>query len=87
MADKFRTHDTRLSDPASNAFVVTPDDATDLTTDARFLYVGVSGDITCDLVGGDTGVLFAAVPVGVFPFRVRRVRATGTTASSIVGAY
>ncbi|WP_442894415.1 spike base protein, RCAP_Rcc01079 family [Bradyrhizobium sp. AZCC 1708] len=34
-----------------------------------------------------TGVLFSTVPVGWFPVQVRRVNATGTTATNIVAVY
>jgi hypothetical protein len=79
--------------PARNAtFVGTPaDDTTDLTTYAKALYIGVSGDVTIVLAGdrstNGVGVLFKAVPVGILAVQVRRILATGTTATNIVALY
>ena len=70
--------------PASSAFAITPDDSNDLARNTRALFVGVTGNINVDMVGGQT-VLFSNVPVGIFPIRVKRVRSTSTTATSIVG--
>jgi hypothetical protein len=58
---------------------------------AKFLYVGVSGNITLITAGDNsasgqgTPVLYSNVPVGWFPVQVRAVLATGTTASGLVG--
>lgn len=73
--------------PAENAFAVTPSDDTDLAEDTRGLYVGVSGDVKVDLVGGTT-VTFVGLAAGVLhPLRVKRVYETGTDAEDIVGVY
>lgn len=73
--------------PAENAFAVTPNNFADLAEDTRGLYVGVSGDVKVDLVGGTT-VTFVNLAAGVIhPIRARRVYATGTSATSIIGAY
>jgi len=74
--------------PASNAFAVTPNDSADLTHAARGLYVGASGDVKVDLVGGDTAVTLVGLAAGVVhPIRVKRVYSTDTTATSIVALY
>lgn len=71
--------------PATRAAAVTPNDGTDLGFHSRALYVGGAGDVCVDMVDTGTSVVFAGVPAGsVLPFRVKRVRATGTTASLIV---
>lgn len=75
-----------MADPARNASAITPNDSADLTTRALALYVGVSGDVKLDTWGGET-VTFANVPAGILPVRARRVYATGTTASGIIGLY
>lgn len=77
--------DSRTTSPAQNAIAVTPSDTTIIG--ARSLYVGVTGDITVDMVGGQTGVLFKAAPVGVLPIAALRVKATGTTATNILALY
>ncbi len=77
---------SHLADPAQHAFAVTPGDEADLTNWALALYVGGSGDVRLDTWAGET-VTFANVPAGILPVRARRVRATGTTATGIVGLY
>lgn len=73
--------------PAENAFAVTPNNDADLAEDTRGLYVGVSGDVKVDLVGGTT-VTFVNLAAGVIhPIRARRVYATGTDAGDIIGVY
>lgn len=74
--------------PAENAFAVTPDNDNNLAEDTRGLYVGVSGDVKVDLVGGSTGITFVNLAAGVIhPIRARRIHATGTDATNIVGVY
>jgi len=78
---------TRGSDPADNATEITPSDSTDLTNTARSLYVGAGGDVKVTTANGDT-VTFEEVQGGsILPVRVRRIFATGTTATSIVAIY
>lgn len=70
--------------PARRLEAVTPSDTVDLVYMSRALYVGTAGDISVIDYFGAT-VLLKNVPVGVLPVCVQRVRATGTTASNIVG--
>lgn len=87
MADEFSKHSSGLDSPASRAFAIVPSDSTDLTTSTRGIYVGVSGDVSLITTGGDT-VTLVGVPAGVIlPIRASRVRATATTATSLVGLY
>lgn len=73
---------------AINADAVTPNDSADLTDHAiKGLWVGGTGSIVLTTVAGDD-VTIAAVPAGaIVPIQVARVKATGTTASSIVALY
>lgn len=74
--------------PASGAVAVTPADGSDLSlAPTRGLYIGVSGDVKVDMLGGDTAITFKAAPVGVLPIRVKRVYSTGTTATNILALY
>lgn len=68
---------------ALDAAAVTPSDSTDLTNTAYQLWIGVSGDVALITAGGDL-VTFKAAPVGILHVRVKRVKATGTTATSIL---
>lgn len=77
--------------PSRRAFAITPSNSTDFLVDAgasvpKALYVGNTGDVAVQLVDDGATVTFAAVPGGsILPIRPRRVLATGTTASGIVG--
>lgn len=86
-ADSFEHYKNWPTAPARTAFAITPDDATDLTTVPRELYVGTGGNLKITLVDGGT-VVFANVPDGArLPYRAKRVFATLTTAADIVGVY
>ncbi|OXM83966.1 spike base protein, RCAP_Rcc01079 family [Paenibacillus rigui] len=73
---------------SNKAVVVTPNDSADLTGGATLaIYIGGSGNVKADMADGST-VTFNALSVGiVHPLSVRRVYATGTTATNIVGLY
>jgi hypothetical protein len=68
----------------SDAFAVTTSDTVDLKRGVIGLYVGGTGDVKID-TWNTSGVVFKAVPVGtVLHVPVKRVYATGTTATNIV---
>ena len=72
--------------PASDAIAVTPHDTTELDTVCRALYVGGAGNVSVVMNG--TVVTFAGVGAGqILPIRTSLVRATLTTATSIVALY
>lgn len=79
-----------------HAAAVTPSDSTlvggngnaQQVNGTRYLYVGGTGDVTVDTVGGETSITFKAVPVGtLLAIRAIRVHATGTTATNIVAMW
>lgn len=77
----------RLIPPASRGFAVTPHNTNLLLHETRGVYVGVAGDLKCDLADGDT-VTFVGLAGGIIhPIRATRIYATGTSATSIVGVY
>lgn len=86
MPDIFEDRSSGLESPAYHAAEVTPSDTTDLTTDARALYVGTGGDIRVLTSGGST-VTFRNVPAGILPVRVQRVFVVGTTATDLVAVW
>lgn len=69
------------SSPAYYAKAITPSDTDD--DGFRALYVGGTGNVALVMVDGNV-VTFNAVS-GVLPVTGRRVNATGTTATGIVG--
>lgn len=75
-----------VSSPARNCVAIVPNDATDLLVVTKAIYVGTGGNIVLRTIEGAADVTFANVPTGtVLPIRARAIRATGTTASQIVG--
>lgn len=67
----------------STGKAITPSDTT--TQTYRAVYVGGTGNLTVVDEGGDT-VTFNAVPVGtIIPIACQLVKATGTTATLLVG--
>lgn len=84
MSDPFAKYPITLADPLNSAEAVTPNDAVDLSTATRAIFVGTAGDLRVTLVGGSI-VTFPNAGAGWHPLRVSRVWATGTTASDIVG--
>lgn len=70
--------------PAIRGAPVTPNDSTDLAFVTKALYVGGAGTISVDFAESGTAISFTVVAGAILPFRVKRVRATGTSATNIV---
>ena len=84
MEDDFRRHEAGLTSPAERAESIAPSDTTDLPRATRALYVGESGDVALRMVSG-ASVTFTGMQGGmIYPLRVARVLATGTTAAGLV---
>jgi hypothetical protein len=70
----------------TRALAITTSDTVNFTDVADAIYVGVSGVVVA--VGADgVAVTFTGAPVGVLPFRAKRVNATSTTATNMVALY
>ena len=75
-----------LIDPANGAFLIVPSNSINLTEDTTGIYAGGAGDVKVQMINGD--IVTFTVPAGVvLPIQVRRVYATGTTASGVIGLY
>lgn len=86
MTDSFNNTTDSLIAPSSNCFAITPNDAAELATVTKAIYVGEGGAVVLRSVRGGDDVTFSNVPSGaILDVRARFVRATGTTASQIVG--
>ena len=73
------------SAPGSDGFSITPSDTNNFVSIARSLYVGVAGDVAVVTPAG-TVLVHKGVQAGaILPIMARRINATGTTASSIIG--
>ena len=84
--DRYSAAAQSLIAPSDDFFAITPDDVAVLPRATKAIYVGTGGDVTVVSVRGDSPVTFAGVPDGaVLDLRVKAIRATGTTASNLVG--
>lgn len=84
--NNFSQNDNATQAPASYAFVITPNNTTDLEQVTRAIYVGGDGNIAMRLANNDTHVDFIGVKAGtILPVRANRVRATDTTATGLIG--
>jgi hypothetical protein len=71
---------------ARNAVTIVPHATNAVSPIPDQVYVGGAGDITCRLMGDNADVVFKAVPVGtLLPIRAQYIRATGTTATLMIG--
>src|SRR5258708_653211 len=88
--DKARNPWSNVPDDNPTSFgntgsVITPSDTVDLTSYAKSIVITAAGNIVVIPAGNldANPITFTGVPVGfVIPYRVRRVNATGTTASA-----
>lgn len=72
--------------PATHCFAISPNDTEDLDRVTKAIYVGAGGDVALVAAAGEAPVVFQNVASGaILDVRVRAVKATGTTASGIVG--
>ncbi|MFN4211116.1 MAG: hypothetical protein ACK4G5_11140 [Devosia sp.] len=85
MPDRFAEHAIGLDSPASHGFAVTPSDGADLPDVTRAIYVGGSGAVAATLASS-AEITLAGIAAGtILPLRIRRIKATGTTATFILG--
>lgn len=73
---------------ATNALQITPNDSVDLPQATRAIYIGGSGTLTVMFNGTNSIVTYPAVAAGSsLPISVRRVYASGTSATGLVGMW
>ena len=73
--------------PYTDAEAVTPSNTVGFDFPCRGLYVGATGDVSVEMLGGAT-VILTDLAAGVFhPIRVNRVNSTDTTATGIVAVW
>lgn len=86
MPDRFAGFADSPSSPAALAFAITPNDTAELITATKAIYVGTAGHVTLRAIGASGDVTYRNVPAGSYlTVRASFVRATGTTATDIVG--
>lgn len=87
MTDKFEQYADSLEGPFTASSAVTPNDDADIAMISRGILVGVSGSVQVTMESGDVITIPTLVAGVVHPIRVKRVHATGTTATGIVSFW
>lgn len=85
ITDPFASHVDSLTSPVTGGFDITPADGTDLARVTRALMVTTAGDVAVTFRDGTSLTLPGLTPGVIYPLRVTRVLATGTTASGVKG--
>lgn len=85
--DHFETQSSPQTGPVLGGFDVTPNDGADLDVLTRALMVTGEGNVTAIFKDGTTLTLPGLAVGVVYPVRVSRILATGTTATGIKGLY
>ena len=85
ISDPFATHVDSLSGPVTGGFDITPNDSADLPAVTRGVMVAAGGDVSVTFRDGSVVTLPGLTPGVIYPLRVTRVRATGTTATGLKG--
>lgn len=74
-----------FSDPAHGVIAITPHNTNDIGARVRGIWVGVAGDVSVVCHDGSSALFVGAAAGSVIPVYARRVNATGTTATNLVG--
>ncbi|TNE33771.1 MAG: hypothetical protein EP350_03410 [Alphaproteobacteria bacterium] len=84
--DNFQSTSDSVTAPASRCFEITPNDSVELVEATKAIYVGTGGDVTLRSLDSAADVTFRNIQDGsIIDVRVSALRATGTSASDIVG--
>lgn len=84
--DPFRYLTDSPMSPAEQCFEITPSDSQDLPTPTKALFIGEGGDVALVTLRGNSEITFRNLQSGsILDVRVKAVRASGTTAASLVG--
>jgi hypothetical protein len=86
MAENFTDYQDSVNDPSRAPYAITPHNNNELSIVPKALYIGTGGTIVLRGVKGTEDVTFKNVASGqVLAVRALYVRATGTTATDIIG--
>jgi hypothetical protein len=88
--DKFSQNERGVIAPYTRAVTITPSDSTDLAETPRALQIhaGTGSTPVKVTMAGDSAAVTMNLQTGfIFPLRVSRVWATGTSATSVIALY
>lgn len=84
--DNFSNHSDTVSGPSREPFAVIPHDVNSLSEIPKRIYIGTGGNVTLRGVDAIADVTYKNVGSGVYlDVRPSHIRATGTTATDIIG--
>ncbi len=86
-SDPNQYKEAALHSPFSNAVDLGIGSDVDLGTPCRGFMVGAAGNVKITTTGGDVVTLTNLSPGVVYPWRCKRIWATGTTATGIIAGY
>ena len=88
--DKFASNERAILAPYTRAVTITPSDSTDLVETPRALQIhaGTNSTPVKVTMSGDSAAVTMNLQTGfIYPLRVSRVWATGTSATSVIALY
>lgn len=85
ISDGFKQFSDSPSAPARQAFAISPHDSEELSPLPKALFVAGAGSLTLCAADSSADVSLSVGAGQILPIRARFIRATGTTASGIVG--
>lgn len=68
-----------------SSYQIVPNDTKDIDPLPRVVYIGVAGDVHYVMINGHERT--RSLPAGYHPLQMKKIFATGTTASEIEGHY
>lgn len=78
---------TTLNDPTENLEEITPSDSAELNFISRAVLATTGGIITVDMAGTGTNKPIPIAAGQFLPIRIKKVYATGTSASGLISFY
>ena len=87
MPDNYASHASGLNSPGIKHYVVTPNDSTDFAVNFRSVWIGGAGNVVIVTDDGVAVTYQGAAAGSTIPMRGKRINATGTTATNMVGMY
>ncbi len=84
--DYYAGRQTPMTGPLPHCFAITPHDSNELTATTRGISANVAGAAVL-VFYDDSEATFTMLAGVVYPFRVKQVKSTGTTATGLYGFY
>lgn len=86
MTDSLQNHSDTAMAPSRAPFAIIPNDSAELPAIPKGIYVGTGGHVTLRGVGANADVTYRNLPdASYIAVRAQYVRATGTSASDLIG--